>query len=294
MTGLELGLSNGPEASKQVDNNRERLQVIDAVRLATQPVIDRTLRSTRGAVFEVGCGDGFVYRSLAPDWLKRKMISSDTDESALAAFKSRAPEARLVKADMSKIPLPDASVDAVVGMSIYAAFDRQYQTILGEFNRVLRPGGKVLLLQDNGVALNKAQERLSERVRGVGRAGLEAMHAQLLTELPNAGLKVVEGKNFLHAAVVRDLDILKERGLYDDVTKKAESGKIFFGYAYDRGDGEAFYAPKNDVPACLVEAEMDMGLKPGHLTKQRLAPGKQFIQYDRLRYLVAEKPHGSR
>jgi SAM-dependent methyltransferase len=61
-----------------------------------------------------------------------------------------APGVECVQASATGLPLPDASFDVVFASNLLEHLTRQQiMEALGEFHRVLRPGGRVILLQPN-------------------------------------------------------------------------------------------------------------------------------------------------
>jgi ubiquinone/menaquinone biosynthesis C-methylase UbiE len=83
-------------------------------------------------------GDGWVYTVAADVGLLEELLG--------AAHKLDAPGIAYLVGDVEALPLPDGSVDAVVGASVLAdgvAPDRA----AGELRRVLRPGGRLSLCE---------------------------------------------------------------------------------------------------------------------------------------------------
>jgi ubiquinone/menaquinone biosynthesis C-methylase UbiE len=83
-------------------------------------------------------GDGWVYTVAADVGLLEELLG--------AAHKLDAPGIAYLVGDVEALPLPDASVDAVVGASVLAegvALDRA----AGELRRVLRPAGRLSLCE---------------------------------------------------------------------------------------------------------------------------------------------------
>ena len=98
-------------------------------------------------VLDAGCGDGA--RTLAN--LTGERVGLDISRRGLELASDTVPDARLVQADMAAIPLIGESVDAVT--AYHAVFhvprDRQPE-VYREFDRVLRPGGTLLLTLPSG------------------------------------------------------------------------------------------------------------------------------------------------
>jgi ArsR family transcriptional regulator len=101
-----------------------------------------------GRLLDIGCGTGGVLERLAPRIEEGLGIDASRDMLALA--RSRLTERGLThiavrQADMYRLPLPDAAFDAVtLHMVLHYAEDPA--AALAEAARVLRPGGRLLIL----------------------------------------------------------------------------------------------------------------------------------------------------
>jgi arsenite methyltransferase len=102
-------------------------------------------------VLDIGSGPGFLAAELAagvaPDGA---VIGTDVSESMLAIAAARlgsadAAELRFERADACALPYADASFDAVVSTQVYE-YVQDIAVALGELARVLRPGGRALVL----------------------------------------------------------------------------------------------------------------------------------------------------
>jgi ubiquinone/menaquinone biosynthesis C-methylase UbiE len=86
-------------------------------------------------------GDGWVYTVAADVGRLEELLG--------AAHKLDAPGIAYLVGDVEALPLPDASVDAVVGASVFAAGVAPDRAA-GELLRVLRPDGRVSLCERSG------------------------------------------------------------------------------------------------------------------------------------------------
>lgn len=70
-----------------LDHHREteesRLTVLSALQSAVTPVIGQYIRRVPIPVLEIGCGTGFFYRWLAPDWLKSRLVHLEINRENL-------------------------------------------------------------------------------------------------------------------------------------------------------------------------------------------------------------------
>ena len=101
-----------------------------------------------GRLLDIGCGTGGVLERLAP--CIEEGLGIDASRDMLALARSRLTERGLAhiavrQADMYRLPLPDAGFDAVtLHMVLHYAEDPA--AALAEAARVLRPGGRLLIL----------------------------------------------------------------------------------------------------------------------------------------------------
>jgi SAM-dependent methyltransferase len=105
------------------------------------------LGSLSGTVLEIGagCGANFSYLAAGIDW-----IGLEPDPAArrrLATVAAAHGYHRPVMASVAeRIPLPDASVDAVAGTSVLCSVADQAM-VLAQVRRVLRPGGQFVFFE---------------------------------------------------------------------------------------------------------------------------------------------------
>ncbi len=73
----------------------------------------------RGAgreVLEAGCGEGYGADLIAG--VARRVIALDYDETAVAHVRARYPRVQVMHGNLTELPLPDGSVDAVVNFQV--------------------------------------------------------------------------------------------------------------------------------------------------------------------------------
>jgi len=98
-------------------------------------------------VLDVGCGDGA--RTLAN--LPGGTVGLDFSRVQLGLARDRIPDAPLLQADMTALPIADDSIDAVTAYHAVFHVPREQQpAVYREFARVLRPGGRVLMTVGRG------------------------------------------------------------------------------------------------------------------------------------------------
>ncbi len=95
-------------------------------------------------VLHAGCGSGQVDTDIA----RRVSISAmDISPQALSIYrKFNAQPAQLIHGSIFQIPIPDSTFDGIYNLGVMEHFsEAEIRLILNEFNRVLRPGGKIAL-----------------------------------------------------------------------------------------------------------------------------------------------------
>lgn len=105
-----------------------------------------------GTVVEVGCGTAVVLADLARDNPEGKTIGYDLAPGMIAAAQRRLAKAGLGNAeahegDALSLPLADGSVDTLTTSYVLDILpEDQIRAALTEFRRVLRPGGRLVLV----------------------------------------------------------------------------------------------------------------------------------------------------
>jgi len=101
------------------------------------------------AVVDIGCGPGFLTRDLAAGaGGEGSVLGLDQSDSMLEIARARCQGmegVRFESGDAVKLPLQDASVDLAVSTQVME-YVTEVDIALGEIARVLRPGGRTVLL----------------------------------------------------------------------------------------------------------------------------------------------------
>jgi len=133
-----------------------------AVRWALEPVLDR--QPARAA--DVGAGTGKLTATLVS--LGAEVTAVEPDPQMLAELRRAMPAVRSVPGSAEEIPVPDASLDAVLAGQAMHWFDMD--RALPEIARVLRPGGVLAGLwnvDDDRVGWVAGLAEISKRKSGI-------------------------------------------------------------------------------------------------------------------------------
>jgi SAM-dependent methyltransferase len=103
--------------------------------IGVHAALDSLLGAGEGVCLEVGCGTGTHAAQLRR--LGRTPLGLDLSSGMLRHARGRLPIAR---ADVTRLPVRDASVPAVVAMMVHTDMP-DYPAVVREVARVLRPGG---------------------------------------------------------------------------------------------------------------------------------------------------------
>jgi ubiquinone/menaquinone biosynthesis C-methylase UbiE len=107
--------------------------------------IENTLATTNlptKNVLDLGCGTGLYLEYCQPDGY----IGLDISSGMFNVARQKFPNHRFICADMAEIPLPDESVDAVVSLFGSFSYCLTPHACVDEIQRVLRPGGRVVVM----------------------------------------------------------------------------------------------------------------------------------------------------
>lgn len=166
------------------DEPRFRWQTGNPILAAREAELAAFVRVGRGdRLLEIGCGEGANLHHLRASGAR--FFGVDFSR-ARAAFARRAVHAETVAADATALPFADGSFDAVLIRDLLHHV-KDGRAVLAEARRVLRPGGRLTLVEPNrNSPLVLAQAAVIPAERGV----LRSTAARLRALIESAGLAV--------------------------------------------------------------------------------------------------------
>ena len=142
------------------------------------PLLDQALaKRSAGRALEAGCGIGYFAREFQEryGW---PVVPLDLSREGLR-YASRLGLDRLVQADVSALPFPDASFDLVLSLDVVVHFPREQADVpMREMARVLRPGGLLVVRVSALDALRSAHSAFTFERQRFTRRRLVQLAAQ--------------------------------------------------------------------------------------------------------------------
>jgi len=149
-------------------------------------------------VLEAGCGEGYGADLLAG--VARRVVALDYDEAAVAHVASRYPRLEVMRANLTELPLPDASFDVVVNFQVIEHLWDQARFV-AECARVLRPSGLLMVSTPNRITFSPGRDT------PINPFHTRELNADELTELlVDAGFRMVAEYGLFHGPRLQEMD----------------------------------------------------------------------------------------
>jgi SAM-dependent methyltransferase len=149
-------------------------------------------------VLEAGCGEGYGADLIAGN--ARRVIALDYDEATVAHVRARYPRVDVIEANLTEVPLPDGSVDAVVSLQVIEHLWDQ-DRFVRECARVLRPSGLLIMSTPNRITFSLGRDT------PINPFHTRELNADELTELlAGVGFSPVSMSGVFHGRRLREMD----------------------------------------------------------------------------------------
>jgi SAM-dependent methyltransferase len=126
-----------------------------------------------GRVLDAGCGTGATGAWMAD---RADLVASDFEPMALELYREAHPAIGLPVADVTRLPLRDASFDATLCVTVLCHRSiAEPADAVAELVRVTRPGGVVCLMEPGVRRLRRAHDRVTHTARRFSRSDLAGL-----------------------------------------------------------------------------------------------------------------------
>jgi ubiquinone/menaquinone biosynthesis C-methylase UbiE len=144
-------------------------------------------------IVDVGCGTGLMSAKLAATG--RRVLGVDLSTSMIAQARVRTnARVNFLRADAENLPLEDAGFDAVVNLISFHHYPNPDKAI-AEFRRVLRPGGRLVLIGfDLDSHFIQFAQRVNRWTRNVAGDAWQKHGEEVAALVRNSGFASVELK----------------------------------------------------------------------------------------------------
>ncbi len=104
---------------------------------------------TEGTLLDIGCGNGRLYQMVQNSQVK--YIGVDQSDKLIDIAKKQFPEGRFIVQEMSRMSLPAKTADIIFSIAAFHHLPSHQLRIQGlkEMKRLLKPGGRVIMLNWN-------------------------------------------------------------------------------------------------------------------------------------------------
>lgn len=150
----------------------------------TTAALGRHLTDPRSAVLDIGCSSGFLLPVLRAQWPSATVMGSDFLLGPLERLAEREPGIPLMQFDLTRCPLPDDSIDAVVMLNVLEHI-KDDRAAVAQAARIVKPGGVLVVEVPAGPHLYDAYDEYLQHERRYTASTLASL-------LEGAGLNILE------------------------------------------------------------------------------------------------------
>jgi SAM-dependent methyltransferase len=172
---LEYSRNESSWDAALTDLHEEAASSDHPIDVASRRAAIATLRAHLGrdarAILEVGSSSGFLLPMIRAAFPRARVIGSDAFPEALFALAARSPGFPLLQFDLTRCPLPDACVDAVVALNVLEHIEDD-RVALAQVTRILKPGGIAHVEVPAGAWLYDIYDEMLRHHRRYGAAEL--------------------------------------------------------------------------------------------------------------------------
>ena len=203
----------------------------------------------KGPYLDLGCGGGMFVHELAAARPQSLVLGADLSSTALVYAQERSSGERLLQADVGRLPLASNSVGLITALDAFDQVGIDIEHTLGEAERVLRPGGLLLLRVSahpwlwgpHDVAYNTGRRwHAHDLVACLEAAGLaveRTTYANALLSPAVVAMRLLQRWGWLHVDAAG-----AESGLLNDLTRRALAAEAEWLVHHKFPFGISFYA----------------------------------------------------
>jgi SAM-dependent methyltransferase len=166
-------------------------------------------------LLDCGAGTGLFASEMAG---RCRVLVLDDHEESLARLRRRFPADRILSLSGERIPLPDASVDAVTALDVLEHVGADRSVVEG-FERILKPGGVAIVTVPASMALWSDWDVMLHHHRRYDLAGLKALFPEARWTLEHAA--------YTNSAVYPAVWLVRRmRGILGNASASGEHGRF--------------------------------------------------------------------
>ncbi len=165
-----------------------------------QQLLNEISKETPEHILDTGCGTGELLRKMADIWPNSSLVGLDLSEDMLVVAEGKdygAARSRFICGSVYDIPVDDACFDLITN-TISSHFYTNIDQALGEFHRLLKPGGKLLMANITNGALGVIPGPLQKGIRLPAQT--YRSRNNWIEHLQNSGFEILKVKRLPYPA----------------------------------------------------------------------------------------------